>query len=228
MSEDKQTDVIKFPRTKHLVNLGASSRDDLQCNEKEQKEFLGVNVYVQEKVDGANLGIFLDEYKLIAQNRSHFVTSTYHPQFKLLDKWLLQHAEDLYHILTPDDILYGEWLYAQHSINYTELPDYFLAYDIYNKKTKQFYNYEYVVDKLKGTKIKMVPLICYGKMKKLEEFTELIKTKSKFYDGQIEGIYVRICDDKFTINRAKIVRSDFIGGNDHWTKNKITVNGLAG
>ena len=37
-------------------------------------------------------------------------------------------------------ILFGEWLYAQHSISYSNLPDYFLAFDLYNKKKKLFYN----------------------------------------------------------------------------------------
>lgn len=218
--------VIKFPRTKHLFNLGSASRDDLLCSKSEQALFLNRDVYVQEKVDGANLGIFIDNYKIIAQNRSHFVNSLYHPQFKLLDKWILQHADDIMNILGKDDILYGEWLYAKHSINYERLPDYFLAFDIYNKITKKFYTVEYVTEKLSSTAIKQVPLICKKKFTNVDEFKLLIKSKSKFYDGQIEGIYIRICDGDATVNRAKVVRPDFIGGNQHWTKNKITINKL--
>jgi predicted kinase len=53
---------FKFPRTHHLLDAGGSgvSRDDLLIDALEQKEYFGKSakrVLVQEKVDGANLGI---------------------------------------------------------------------------------------------------------------------------------------------------------------------------
>jgi len=55
------------------------------------------------------------------------------------------------------------------------------------------------------------------------------KTKSKFYDGVVEGVYVRSFD-KIEPNklkyRAKIVRADFISGDEHWTKGKQTINNI--
>ena len=36
------------------------------------------------------------------------------------------------------NILYGEWVYAKHSIHYTALPGYFIAFDIWDKQTKTF------------------------------------------------------------------------------------------
>ena len=46
----------------------------------------------------------------------------------------MDHNDSLYEILDQDTILFGEWLYAKHSISYNNLPDYFLAFDLYNKK----------------------------------------------------------------------------------------------
>lgn len=45
-----------------------------------------------------------------------------------------------------------------------------------------------------------------------------------FYDGQIEGIYARVIKDGITMHHGKIVRSNFIAGDEHWTKSKYTVN----
>ena len=39
----------------------------------------------------------------------------------------------LFEILSEKFILFGEWCYAQHSIFYDRLPDWFLGFDIYDK-----------------------------------------------------------------------------------------------
>ena len=35
-------------------------------------------------------------------------------------------------------ILFGEWLYARHSIHYRRLPHYFFEFDIYDKQQEAF------------------------------------------------------------------------------------------
>lgn len=231
LANDYQLDidkVIKFPRTKHLINYKSATRDDLLCTNYEQDMFvseaLKSNIIIEEKVDGANLGILVTyDYKVKVQNRSHFVNSNYHPQFKLLDKWIAQHTSELILILEPGiEILYGEWLYMKHSINYTKLPDYFLAYDIYNTKNNTFVSRNKLTERLKNTSIKQVPQL-FPLIKSLSDFEALTKQQSSFYDGLLEGIYIRICNNDLTLNRAKIVRPDFVGGNQNWNKN-ITIN----
>ena len=81
-----------------------------------------------------------ENYKILIQNRSHYVNSKSHTQFKLIDNWVQEHSQDLYNILDNNTILFGEWLYAKHSISYNNLPDYFLAFDLYNKREKIFYS----------------------------------------------------------------------------------------
>lgn len=137
--EDNDTNYIhKFPRTKHIVNIGGASVDDRILDKSEYELFMNdSNVFIAEKVDGAQLGISIDEnYKILVQNRSHYVNSKSHSQFEKLDKWIMDHKDSLYEILDQDTILFGEWLYAKHSIFYENLPDYFLAFDLYNKKKK--------------------------------------------------------------------------------------------
>jgi len=220
--------IIKFPRTKHIINLGAMTRDDLLYTSSEQKDFLNMELLIEEKIDGANLGIFLDKstMKLMVQNRSHFVNSAYHEQFKLLDKWITSHSAELFEILQDNEyILYGEWIFFKHSIHYTNIPDYFMLFDIYDRITKQFLSREIVSNIIKETTLQQVPVIARGKFT-IDELKKLAVGKSIFYDGPVEGIYVRAVKDGITKYRGKIVRSNFIAGDDHWTKNKYTMNVL--
>ena len=79
--------------------------------------------------------------QIVVQNRSHFVNSATHEQFKKLGHWVDQHRAELYAVLHRDNrfaeryILFGEWLFATHSIPYTRLPDRFMAYDLYDRST---------------------------------------------------------------------------------------------
>ena len=38
------------------------------------------------------------------------------------------------YFITQVEVLFGEWLWARHSVSYTKLPAYFVAFDIYNKR----------------------------------------------------------------------------------------------
>jgi gluconate kinase len=227
LSEDNHDHIIKFVRTKHLFNLGGATRDDLILGPDDVKTFLNTDIYIEEKIDGANMGFSIKDYKVVAQNRSHYVNSAYHAQFKLLDKWILDHTEDLYNILGDGNlILYGEWVFALHSINYVELPDYFIAFDLYDISEQRFYSRDRLEKILEGTTISLIPCIKKGSFKNITDIVDLVKTKSQFYDGPIEGVYVRRCNELWLEDRAKIVRNDFLPGENfkHWTKNQLTVN----
>lgn len=114
------------------------TRDDLVMDAKETAPFFGPHaqeVIIQEKVDGANLGIWLTaDYQLVTQNRSHTVNDKTASQWQGLGAWLTTHRAELLSILEPErHVLFGEWCKAQHSVAYNELPDYFLAFDIYDR-----------------------------------------------------------------------------------------------
>ncbi|KAJ6637919.1 Dual specificity protein phosphatase 23, partial [Pseudolycoriella hygida] len=187
---ESRSQIVKFVRTRHLTNLGAASRDDLLLTAGEQDSFLKFPLDVEEKIDGANLGIVVkSDYKISVQNRSHYVSSSYHAQFSLLDNWILKHTDELINLLEPEEeILYGEWCYMKHSIHYTRLPDLFLAFDIFNCLTQEFLSRRELGKRLEGTSIKQVPLIVSKKFSNLKELVDVAtKTKSSYYDGLIEG-----------------------------------------
>jgi hypothetical protein len=68
-------DFYKFPHTPHLFWLGAGTpRDDKVLKPGEAAEFLSGEIVVEEKVDGANLGISLGPSgRLRAQSRGNYL-----------------------------------------------------------------------------------------------------------------------------------------------------------
>jgi atypical dual specificity phosphatase len=139
----------------------------------------------------------------------------------------------LYKVLDRDPhfpqryILYGEWLYATHSIAYTNLPDRFLAFDIYDRATGTFADRKTLTSILAGTSIYMTPMLHEGDMLSGYELTKMVQGKSHFYEGRMEGAYVQIERNGLIVNRGKVVRGDFLAGNEHWSKAPLHVNGLA-
>jgi atypical dual specificity phosphatase len=224
--EENNLFIHKFPRTEHVFNIGGATVDDRILPTDKLEYFLNNDVQITEKVDGAQIGFSLDEnFKVIVQNRSHYVNSASHTQFKLLDKWIYDHTEALYQILDKDTILFGEWLYAKHSISYNNLPDYFLAFDLYNKNDKVFYNRKILEEKLKDTNVYAVRIMYEGKINK-PQILKMIEKDSDYTSGRVEGIYLKVFEDDYVKYRAKLVRNDFLCGNKHWSKNIIEKNSI--
>lgn len=236
---NEETDtIVKFPRTSHAINLGSATRDDKILGAAELSAIVGSNRYlcIEEKLDGANMGISLDRNgSLRVQNRSHWVTSDYHAQFKPLTKWLMDHAEDLHSVLgSPADrlTLYGEWLHATHSVEYRRLPGWFVAYDLYDAKTEKFASRRRLEATMEGTNIPLTPLLVEGMgcVKDVEELKKLVDGPSAFGAPGVnrEGIVIRHCEGDVLVSRAKLVRHGFCAGNERWNRAaKLATNAIA-
>ncbi|KAK0543018.1 hypothetical protein OC845_006339 [Tilletia horrida] len=208
--------IVKFPRTAHLIRTAAVTEDDVVLENFTDQQLQDVNITIEEKVDGANMGLSLshDGHTIVVQNRSHYVNSQTHAQFRPLDKWVQQHADALRALLDRDDqyperlVLYGEWLVATHSIHYTRLTDRFLAFDLYDRWTDSFLSRRLLTRALQETGIHQVPLIKETRHQSRDDLLKLMSHASVFYDGRIEGVYVRIEDKDRTrtVQRYKVVR----------------------
>ena len=123
----------KFPRTPHLFAMGAKiPRDDKLVDDDLARTLLQRPATVEEKIDGTNLGISVDDAgRLRVQNRGSFVQTTSHPQYQPLGRWLGTRADALREALRSTRILFGEWCFARHTVPYDALPDWFLAFDVY-------------------------------------------------------------------------------------------------
>ncbi|HZS81079.1 MAG TPA: RNA ligase family protein, partial [Herbaspirillum sp.] len=136
------TDFFRFPHTPHLAWLGEGSpRDDKVMSLIEVAALLAGEVAVEEKLDGANIGLSLaPDGGLRVQNRGQYLAKPHAGQFIHLPAWLAQHGNALCSTLTPNIILFGEWCAARHSLDYAALPDWFLLFDVYERSAGRFWN----------------------------------------------------------------------------------------
>jgi hypothetical protein len=217
---------IRFPRTPHLAWLGTGqARDDKVMTAAEARELLSHRVTVEEKLDGANLGLSLDDAgDLRVQNRGAYLAmDSLHPQFRPLRQWLDQHRHRLLDALTPDLILFGEWCYATHSIHYTHLPDWFVGFDVYDRVIGKFWSVDRRDPLMATVGFPVVPQLAHGLLD-MDDLTRLLG-RSHFTDGLAEGLYVRQDEHGHLERRAKLVRAEFtqtIG--EHWSRQAIRPN----
>ncbi len=220
-------DFVKFPTTPHLLWLGtAAAREDKVLTRAEAESFLGQPVTVEEKVDGANVGVSVDAHgNLLVQNRGNFVEPGIKGQFAPLWSWLSGHETRLFNALEDRFILFGEWCYARHSIHYTRLPDFFLAFDVFDKGEQRFLSCARRDELVGELKLAAVPKVDSGVFS-LAEIPRLIGA-SCLYDGPMEGIYIRRESAGRLIHRAKVVCAEFVQQiGEHWSKQPLVPNRL--
>ena len=220
-------DFFKFPSTPHITLLGEIDvRGDKVMSESERIEFLRHELVVEEKVDGANLGISFDEDGLIrVQNRGEYIQFPHKGQWNKLSEWITPRHELLFDQLTDRYILFGEWCDAQHSVVYNRLPDWFLGFDIYDKLTALFFSCTRRNEILRSIGISQVPQVAIGHFT-LPALQKLL-AQSHFSDNPSEGLYLRVNQGDWLIQRAKLVRPAFIQSvEQHWSRSGIKPNRL--
>ncbi|WP_028324425.1 RNA ligase family protein [Desulfatirhabdium butyrativorans] len=220
-------DFFKFPSTPHLATMpGVDIRGDKVLTALERDAFLTYEVTVEEKVDGANLGLSFDSHGNIrAQNRGAYLHLPGSGQWKKLGEWLARHIDALFEHLSDRYILFGEWCYAQHSICYENLPDWFLAFDVYDREAGRFLATAHRDRLLGKMHISQVPDIARGRFT-YPEIEDLL-SQSKLTNQPAEGIYLRIDHGDWLEQRAKLVRPAFIQSvEQHWSRSAIRPNRL--
>ena len=234
-----QDNFVKYPRTPHLFG-STGTADDKRLGERESTLFLAdESLIVEEKLDGTNVGIHLDaDGQLILQCRGHLITSGMHPQYDLFKQWAITKRDVLEEQLRTRYILYGEWLYAKHSIHYRQLTHYFYEFDIYDKESQAFLSLQRRLKLIEGTGIQTVPIVHTGTLHR-EELQALIvasqfdsafdNPRTHTIDNLMEGLYLRTERDGIVTGRAKFVRPEFVervNQSEHWQHQAMVQNHL--
>jgi hypothetical protein len=131
--------LYKYPRTQHIEGSGLQPGDE-DLGVVPFRALAGRYLVVEEKMDGANSAIsFTRQGKLLLQSRGHYLTGGPRERhFALFKAWAGRYTTSLWELLGDRYIMYGEWLYARHTIFYTDLPHYFLEFDILDTHTGHF------------------------------------------------------------------------------------------
>jgi RNA ligase len=230
--------IRKYPRTKHLEG----SR--LQPGDEDMGGFpfsaiKGRHLVVEEKIDGANSGIsFSSEGELLLQSRGHYLTGgAREKHFNLLKSWANAHQSALFDILEDRYIMYGEWLYAKHTVFYDMLPHYFLEFDILDTRTNEFLSTERRHEMLQGSPVISVPVLSEGPLHSIDALRAMIRPslyKSPAWKARLEalyeeqklsaerawketdaadfseGLYLKVEEDGQVVERLKFVRASFL------------------
>lgn len=231
--------IYKYPRTRHIEGSRIQVGDEDLKNVRFD-QIKGKYVVLEEKVDGANCGIsFDDSGKLMLQSRGHFLSGGYgEGQFGLFKSWANCFKQPLFELLQSRYIMYGEWLYAKHTVFYDGLSHYFMEFDIYDKQRGAFLSTMERKGILSPYPFLVSVLVLYeGRLDSLEELVSFLGRshfKSEQY-GQsfqeqcrqlglsyelavqqtdmsdlMEGIYIKVESDGVVTDRLKYVRSSFL------------------
>ena len=226
---DEEAEFFRFPRTPHIAWLAeASPRDDKLLSPAEAEALLDGEVVIEEKIDGANLGISLGpDGDLRLQNRGQFLMPPYGGQFARLGSWLAPKENAVFDALDENQILFGEWCAARHSVAYDRLPDWFLLFDVYDRSEDKFWSASRR-DTLAGEiGLSIVPRLFQGRTT-VPELKELVGSAvSQFREGTVEGVVLRSETPQWLVSKAKLVRSDFVQNiEEHWRGRAIEWNRL--
>lgn len=230
-------DFIKYPRTPHLFGSEGTD-DDKHLDEVESDQFIAdKSLIVEEKIDGTNVGLhFTSACEMVLQCRGHLITEGMHPQYDLFKQWAAVKRFVLEDRLEDRFILFGEWVYARHSVHYRQLPHYFFEFDIYDKDEEAFLSFEQRLGLLDGMGIETAPVLYTGPLNR-EELRQLIGPSvfdsqfqnpvTKRTDNLMEGLYLRTEANDEVSGRAKFVRPEFVEKvkqSTHWQHQALLPN----
>lgn len=232
-------EILKYPRTPHIEG----SR--LQLGDEGQGHVLlatlaGQYAVVEEKLDGANAAIsFTAAGEMLLQSRGHYlVGGGREHQFSPFKQWAQAHEGRLLERLEDRFVLYGEWLYAKHSVSYDQLPHYFCEFDVFDRQEQVFLSTVRRQQLLLGSPVISVPVVHTGnlpsKPKQLSAMVLHSLAKSRNWRAALEqtvarqgldqalswrqtdksdlseGLYIKLENAHQVLGRFKWVRPDFV------------------
>ncbi len=211
----------KYEKTYRIEMPGYPIKGKYHLAKKVEEKLFKGECLITEKTDGANTGIFKKDGKISLQKKGDIVDYS-HPQFSYFqNEWYFNNIEKIKKL--PDNIVvYGELLRCVHTVYYDKLSDWWLVFDIYDLKQKNYLEWEEVVKICKTAGLHTVPLIYKGKLKK-DDLLKYVPTVSKFGDIA-EGIVVKNYEQQV---RGKFVKPEFIKAIDNdtfWRNRKIKLN----
>jgi hypothetical protein len=230
--------IHKYPRTNHLEGSRLQPGDE-DLDSVPFAVLQGRSIVVEEKIDGANAGLRFDASgRLILQSRGHFLTGGVREKhFDLYKQWASAVGPRLGPVLGEHRALFGEWVYAKHTIYYDELPHFFLKFDILDLQRGTFLSTSARRLLLAGLPIVSVPILFEGQATTLDELISLVgrsrfkssrwqenlmhETNQRGLDvekalaetdpsDQMEGLYIKVEEDGQVVERYKWVRASFL------------------
>lgn len=206
-----------MPSMKHLPWSEEDARQQKWMTEQDTKVAFDQKTMVAlEKLDGANACLTSD--KVYARSHSG---EPHRDEWDYLKK---KHREEYMHKIPEKFAYFGEYLYARHSIKYTDLPAYFVVYGVYNKKTDWWHSWDTTKRLAHAKGFKTAPEIRRPSIFRGGSDYFRMEPEGKSAYGETREGYVLRNVDGFSIknlkqNMAKCVRNNHVQTDElHWRK----------
>jgi ATP-dependent RNA circularization protein (DNA/RNA ligase family) len=223
----KQKLLAKYPKTPHLPGSGAVVKGDIVLEKEEAWNFLSARtVLVEEKLDGANVRIRYDgENDLLVGNREHLLLKGYVKkstpaklQFRPLWNFIYDRRErfkDLTKALgTAEFTIYAEWMYAEHTVKYNNLPEYLIPFAIKLDESPHLLDPAISRKLISEAGFATPPLLASYSECPPEVVSDGIKSlmeasSSAYSSANREGLYIKAGNGETTTHIVKYVHGDF-------------------
>ena len=230
--------IVKYPRTQHLQGSRLQEGDE-DLSQVPFNEIFGKNIVIEEKIDGANSAVSFDgEGNLLLQSRGHYLDGGFRERhYNLMKQWANFNRDLFYNALGSRYIMYGEWMYAKHTVFYDALPDYFMEFDIFDRDRQVFLDTpsrKKITEKI-GI-ISSVPVLAEGIFRSKEKILSYLGNSNYITENHIEvlrklaerqnldverqvretdpsmlmeGLYIKVEQNGVVEERGKYVRASF-------------------
>ena len=204
---------VKYPRTPHLPWSPGATSDDVFL--VDTSGFENKQVVVTEKMDGENTTLYQDYMHARSINSRHHESRN----------WVKGFHSTFAHLIPNGWRICGENMYAIHSIQYEDLPSYFIAFGIFDEQNRCL-SWESFLTKCNELNLS-TPKVFYSGVWDREKIQGLT------YDAKfVEGYVVRLADsfhyDEFYKSVAKCVRKGHVQSEKHWMHQMVRPNKLKG
>ncbi len=230
----------KYPRTPHLQGSKLQPGDE-DLSQISFGEIKGKHIVIEEKIDGANSAISFDtDGTLLLQSRGHYLRGgAREAHFNLFKQWATVHQDAFYQVLGTRYIMYGEWMYAKHSMYYDALPNYFMEFDIFDREREVYLDTPSRRELTSRMPISSVPVLASGGFQTKDAVLAHLGHSNYIRPGHIErliayceengldvterlretdnteimeGLYIKIEENGCVTGRLKYVRAGFAQG----------------
>ena len=158
--------------------------------------------------------------------------------FATFKRWARAHEDSLLDVLEDRYVMYGEYMYSKHSLYYDALAHVFCEFDIWDRSREVFLDTRGRHELLYSVPVVSVPVLYAGiAPPRYQDLVEMIAPsvartgrwreafehevaaqgldlalcwKQTDTSEQDEGLYIKLEEDGKTVDRYKLVRSDFV------------------
>ena len=202
---------VKYPRTYQSPwSLGVTNDDKVI---KDTSSFIGEETVLLEKMDGENTTLSRDYI------HARSLDSVDHPS----RHWVKGIWGQIRHNIPEGYRICGENLFAKHSIEYNDLPSYFMVFNIWDENNVCL-SFDETLEWCNLFEIQHVPVLWRGIYD--ENFIKNFELDFSKQEGYVVRLTKSFHYDDFEKSVMKMVRKGHVQTDSHWMFQKVVTNKL--